>query len=166
MIYRKFWKRWEYRTTWPALWEICTQVKKQQLINWTGTTGWFQIGKGVPQSCILLPCLFNLYAEYIMWNARLDEAQAGIKFAGRNINNLRYADDTTLMLPWVYMCSPSWTSLPIPSLWVIPVHQPQASCILHRTWTGDSFLIWYYTCFNAILPNHIFSYSEDGAFYG
>ena len=46
------------------------------------------------------------------------------------------------------------TSLPIPSLWVIPVHQPQASCILHRTWTGDSFLIWYYTCFNAILPNH------------
>ena len=46
------------------------------------------------------------------------------------------------------------TSLPIPSLWVIPVHQPQASCVLHRTWTGDSFLIWYYTCFNAILPNH------------
>ena len=50
--------------------------------------------------------------------------------------------------------NPSPTSLPIPSLWVIPVHQPQASCILHRTWTGDSFLIWYYTCFNAILPNH------------
>ena len=50
--------------------------------------------------------------------------------------------------------NPPHTSLPIPSLWVIPVHQPQASCILHRTWTGDSFLIWYYTCFNAILPNH------------
>ena len=58
---------------------------------------WFQIGKGVPQSCILSPCLFNLHAEYIMWNARLDKAQAGIKIVGRNISNLRYADDTTLM---------------------------------------------------------------------
>ena len=58
---------------------------------------WFQIGKGVRQDCILLPCLFNLYAEYIMQNAGLDEAQAGIKIAGRNINNLKYADDTTLM---------------------------------------------------------------------
>ena len=58
---------------------------------------WFQIGKGVHQGCIVSPCLFNLYAEYIMWNAKLDEAQAGIKIAGRNINNLRYADDTTLM---------------------------------------------------------------------
>ena len=62
-----------------------------------GTTGWFQIGKGVHQGCILSPCLFNLYAEYIMQNTRLDEAQAGIKIAGRNVNNLRYADDTTLM---------------------------------------------------------------------
>ena len=61
-----------------------------------GTTDWFQIGKGVCQSCILSPCLFNLYAEYIMRNARLDEAQAGIKITGRNINNLRYAD-TMLM---------------------------------------------------------------------
>ena len=61
-----------------------------------GTTDWFQIGKGVHQG-VLSPCLFNLYAEYIMQNARLDEAQAGIKIAGRNINNLRYADDTTLM---------------------------------------------------------------------
>ena len=58
---------------------------------------WFQIGKGVGQGCILSPCLFNLYAEYIMRNAGLDEAQAGIKIAGRNINNLRYADDITLM---------------------------------------------------------------------
>jgi len=58
---------------------------------------WFQIGKGVRQGCILSPCLFNFYTEYIMRNARLDEAQAGIKIAGRNINNLRYADDTTLM---------------------------------------------------------------------
>uniref|UniRef100_A0A4W2HFP0 RNA-directed DNA polymerase n=1 Tax=Bos indicus x Bos taurus TaxID=30522 RepID=A0A4W2HFP0_BOBOX len=62
-----------------------------------GTTDWFQIGKGVRQGCILSPCLFNLYAEYIMRNAGLEEAQAGIKTSGRNINNLRYADDTTLM---------------------------------------------------------------------
>ena len=62
-----------------------------------GTTDWFQIGKGVRQGRILSPCLFNLHAEYIMRNARLEEAQAGIKIAGRNINNLRYADDTTLM---------------------------------------------------------------------
>ena len=62
-----------------------------------GTTDWFQIGKGVLQGCILSPCLFNLHAEYIMRNAALEEAQAGIKSAGRNINNLRYADDTTLM---------------------------------------------------------------------
>ena len=62
-----------------------------------GTTDWFQIRKGVHQGCILSPCLFNLYAEYIMRNARLDEAQAEIKIGGRNINNLRYADDTTLM---------------------------------------------------------------------
>ena len=62
-----------------------------------GTTDWFQIGKGVHQGCILSRCLFNLYAEYIMRTARLDEAQTGIKIFGRNINNLTYADDTTLM---------------------------------------------------------------------
>ena len=62
-----------------------------------GTTDWFQIGKGVCQGCILSPCLFNLYAEYIMRNTGMDEAQAGIKTVRRNINNLRYADDTTLM---------------------------------------------------------------------
>ena len=62
-----------------------------------GTTDWFQIGKGVCQGCILPPCLLNLYAEYIMRNVGLEEAQVGIKIAGRNINNLRYADDTTLM---------------------------------------------------------------------
>ena len=62
-----------------------------------GTADWFQIGKGVRQGCILSPCLFNLYAEYIMTNAELDEAQARIKIVGRNINNLRHADDTTLM---------------------------------------------------------------------
>ena len=62
-----------------------------------GTTDWFQIANGVHEGCILSPCLFNIYAEYLMRNAGLDEAQAGIKIAGRNINNLRYADDTTLM---------------------------------------------------------------------
>ena len=62
-----------------------------------GTTDWLQIGKGVRQGCILSPCLFSFYAEYIMRNAGLEEAQAGIKIAGRNINNLRYADDTILM---------------------------------------------------------------------
>ena len=62
-----------------------------------GTKNWFQIGKGVHQGCILSPCLFTLHAEYIIWNARLDEAQAGIKIARRNINNLRYGDDTALM---------------------------------------------------------------------
>ena len=71
---------------------VCRLVRTRH-----GTMDWFQIGKGVCQGCILSPCLFNLHAEYIMPNARLDEAQAGIKIAGRNINNLRYADDTTLM---------------------------------------------------------------------
>ena len=84
------------------------QVKKQQLELGHETTDWFQqlelghgttewFGKRVRQGCIFSPCLFNLYAEYIMRNAGLDEAQAGIKIAGRNINNLRYADNTTLM---------------------------------------------------------------------
>ena len=73
------------------------QVRKQQLELDKGTTDWFRIGKGVHQGCILLPCLLNLYAEYIMRNTGLEETQAGIKIARRNINNLRYADDTTLM---------------------------------------------------------------------
>ena len=65
--------------------------------TWCGTTDWFQTGKGLCQGCIVSPCLFTLYAKYIMWNVRLDEAQAGIKIAGRNTNNLWYAYDTTLM---------------------------------------------------------------------
>ena len=80
----EFLKRWEYLTTLPVSWETCIQ-------------NWFKTGKGVRQGYVLSPCLFNLYAEYIMQNARLDEAQAGIKIAERNINSLRYADDTTLM---------------------------------------------------------------------
>ena len=90
-------KRWEYYTTLPASWEICVQVRKQQLKpNREQQTG-SKSGKGVRQGCILPPCLFNFYAEYIMRNTGLDEAQAGIRIAGRIINNLRYADDTTLM---------------------------------------------------------------------
>ena len=89
----KFLKRWEYQTTLPASCEIYMQVKKQQLGH---GTDWFQIGKGVCQGCILSPCLFNSYEEYIMRNTILDELQAGIKISGRNINNLRYAHDITL----------------------------------------------------------------------
>ena len=75
---------------------LCTG-QKTTVRTGCGTTDWFQIGKGVCQACILSPCLFNLYAEYIMRNTGLDEAQAGIKIAGTNINNLRQADDTTLI---------------------------------------------------------------------
>ena len=84
----KFFKSWEYWTTLPASWEICIQVKKQQLKR-HGTTDWFQVGKGVHQGCILSPCLFNFYAEYIMRNARVDEVQTGISIARRNFSNLR-----------------------------------------------------------------------------
>ena len=91
----KFLKRLDYWPTWSASREICMQVKKQVRTGHR-TTDWFQIRKGVHQGCILSPCLFNLYTEYSMWNARLDEAQIGIKIAGRNINYLRYADDSAL----------------------------------------------------------------------
>ena len=92
----KFWKRWEYQITWPASWETCMEFRKQQL-ELDMEQDWFQIGKGVHQGCILSPCLFKFYAKYIMRNTGLEEAQVGIKISGRNINNLRYADDTTLM---------------------------------------------------------------------
>ena len=90
----KFWKRWKYQTTWPASWDAGQEATVR---TGPGTTDWFQIGKGVRQGYILSPCLFNLYAEYIMRNDGLDEAQAGIQIARRNISNLRYAHDTTLM---------------------------------------------------------------------
>ena len=80
-----------------TVWATREILTHQGSLSHHGTTDWFQIGKGVHQGCILSPCLFNLYAEYIIRNAGLDEAQAEIKTAGRNINNLRYADDTTLM---------------------------------------------------------------------
>ena len=92
----KFWKRWEYQTTWLAL-EKLYAGQEATVRTGHGTIDWFQKGKGVCQGCILSPCSFNLYAEYIMRNARVLEAQAGIKIAGRNLNNLRHADDTTLV---------------------------------------------------------------------
>ena len=79
------------------LWRNLYEGQETTVRTGRGTTDWFQIRKGVRQGCILSPCLFNLYAEHIMRNAGLEETQAGIKIAGRNINNLRYADDTTLM---------------------------------------------------------------------
>ena len=87
----------EYQATLPTSWETCMQIKKQQLEPDMKKTDYFKIGRGVCQGCILTPCLFNLYAEFIMQNVGLDEAQAGVKTDGRNINNLRYEDDITLM---------------------------------------------------------------------
>ena len=94
--HEKFFKRWEYQTTLTTSWEICMQAKKQQLEldleKWSGSNWERSMSRH-----ILPPCMFNLYAGYIIQNAGLDEAQAGIKITGRNINNLRYADNTTLM---------------------------------------------------------------------
>ena len=90
-------KRWEYQDHLTCLLRNLYVGQEATVRTGHGTTDWFQIGKGVRQGCILSPCLFNLYAEYIMRNAGLEEAQTGIKIAGKNINNLRYADKTTLM---------------------------------------------------------------------
>ena len=92
----KFFKRWEYKPLTCLLRNLYTG-QEATVRTGHGTIDWFQIGKGVHQGYILSPCFFNLYAEYIMQNARLDEAEVGIKTAGRNINNLRYTDDPTLM---------------------------------------------------------------------
>ena len=92
----KFFKGWEYHHL-TCLLRNLYAGQEATVRNGHGTRDWFQIGKGVCQGCILSLCLFNLYAEYIMRNTGLEEAQAGIKIAGRNINNLRYADDTTRM---------------------------------------------------------------------
>ena len=93
----KILKEIEYQTTLPASWEICMQVKKQQLESYMEQRTGSKLGKEYVKAVLLSPCLFNLCAEYIMRNAGLDEAQAGVKIARRNINNLRYADDNTLM---------------------------------------------------------------------
>ena len=92
----KFLKRWEYQTILPASREIYAG-QEATIRTRHGTTDWFKIGKQVQEGCIWSPCLFNLYAESIMLYARLDESQAGIRIAGTNINNLRYADDTILI---------------------------------------------------------------------
>ena len=93
----KLLKRWELPDQLTCFLRNLYAGQEATVTTGHGTTDWFHIGKGVCQGCILSPCLFNLYAEYIMRNAGLEETQAGIKNAGRNINNLRYADDTTLM---------------------------------------------------------------------
>ena len=93
----KFWKRWVIPDHLTCLLRNLYAGQEATVRTGHGTTDWFQIGKGVRQGCILSPCLFNFYAEYIMRNAGLEEAQAGIKIARRNINNLRYADDTNLV---------------------------------------------------------------------
>ena len=90
----KFLRRWKYQT---CLLRNLYEGQEATVKTVRGTTDWFQIRKGVHQGCVLSPCLFNLCAEHIMWNARLGESQAGIKIAGRNINDLRYTDDTILM---------------------------------------------------------------------
>ena len=95
--YAKFLKRWEYQITLTCLLGNLCACQEAIVRTGRGTMDQFKIGKGVRQGCILSPCLFNFYAEYIMWNARLNETQTGIKIAQRNINHLRYADDTTLM---------------------------------------------------------------------
>ena len=95
--YGTFFKRWEYQITLPASWEIYMQVKKQQLELDTEQQIGSKLGMEYVQGCILWPCLFNVHAEYIKWNAGLGETQAGIKIARRNINKLRYSNDTTIM---------------------------------------------------------------------
>ena len=93
----KLLKRREYQTILPVSWETCMWVKKKPLEPLYGTTDWFNIEKGVQQGCMMSPCLFNLYTEHIMRNAGLDDLQAGLRIGSRISNNLRYADDTTLM---------------------------------------------------------------------
>ena len=93
----KFLKRWEYWTIITCFLRNLYVEQEATVRPRHGTADWFKIGKGVRQACILSTCLFNLYSEYFKQNARLDESQSGIKIAGRSINNLRYADDTTLM---------------------------------------------------------------------
>ena len=104
----KFWKRWEYQTTWPASLRNLSADQEATVRTGHGIIDWFQIRKGVRQGGMLSPCLFNLYAQYIVQNIGLDEAQAGIKIAGRNTNNFRYADDTNLMQKVKKIWRASW----------------------------------------------------------
>ena len=109
--HNKLWKILQEMEIWNHLTSLLRNLyadEEATVRTGHGTTDWFQIGKEVRQGCILLPCLFNSYAEYIMRNAGLEETQAGIKNAGRNINNLRYADDTTLMAESKEELKTSW----------------------------------------------------------
>ena len=99
----KFWKRWEYQTTWPASWETCIQVRKQQ---WE--LAMEQLPGSKRQGCVLSPCLFNLYAEYIMRNSGLEKAQARIKIAGINIKSFRYAD-AMIFIFWMLSFKPTFS---------------------------------------------------------
>ena len=93
----KFLKRWEYQTTLTCLLRNLSAGQEATVRTRCGTTNWFKFEKGVYWGCVLSPCLFNLYAEYIRRNVGVEDSQSGIKIAGRSINNLRYADNTTLM---------------------------------------------------------------------
>ena len=104
------------------------------------------LGVNITQNTYIYFCFFLKY-KFIYFNWRLITLQYCIGFP-------IHQHESATGIHMFPILNPPPSSLPIPSLWVIPVHQPQASCILHRTWTGDSFHIWYYTCFNAILPNH------------
>ena len=118
----KFWKRWEYQTIWPASWGTLYAGQEATVRTGHGTTDWFQIGKGVHQGCIPSAWFFNLQAEYIMQNSRLDEAKAVIKNSGINISNLRYGNDTPLVAK-SESCSALYNSLwPHGLSWYSPGH--------------------------------------------
>jgi len=124
----------------------------QATIHWVAKS-WIQLSEGVhihrvSSNYIVILSIGTLYFfKFIYFNWRLITLWYCIGFA-------IHQHESATVIHVLPVLNPPPTSLPIPSLWVVPVHQPQASCILHRTWTGSSFLIWYYTCFNAILPNH------------